>query len=157
MNMKYSLFVKLKVTLCSMRIVNIREAIKGSERDVVYLGWPTTPSYTIPNAGARGGGGCGCGVSANEYITWWWSPTKLWRSTVTPYLTNVGYVRTKSWCVGRWPNNNELFKEDWPHTADFAILSSYFFYFFSCNLSMLQKIKKIIWDEPRFSLLGYSN
>jgi hypothetical protein len=31
--------------------------LRGSQRDVVYLGWPIAPSYIGPNA--RGGGGCG--------------------------------------------------------------------------------------------------
>ncbi len=37
---------------------------RGSKREFVYLGWPIAPSYMSPNAG---GGGGGCGVSANEY------------------------------------------------------------------------------------------
>jgi hypothetical protein len=37
----------------------------GSQRNVVYLGWPIAPSYMSPNAGR--GGGRGCGVLANEY------------------------------------------------------------------------------------------
>jgi hypothetical protein len=28
--------------------------IRGSQRDVVYLGWPMAPSYMCPNAGGRG-------------------------------------------------------------------------------------------------------
>jgi hypothetical protein len=32
----------------------------GSQRDVVYLGWPIAPSYMSPNSR-------GCGISANEY------------------------------------------------------------------------------------------
>ncbi len=36
---------------------------QGSQRDVVYLGWPTAISYMRPNAG----GGEGWGPSANEY------------------------------------------------------------------------------------------
>ncbi len=39
-------------------------AIRGSQRDVVYLGGPIAPSYISPNARGRGGS---CGVSANEY------------------------------------------------------------------------------------------
>jgi hypothetical protein len=37
---------------------------QGSQRDVVYLGWPIAPSYMSPNAGGWGGD---CGVLANEY------------------------------------------------------------------------------------------
>ncbi len=32
---------------------------RGSQRDVVYLGWPMAPSYMSPNAGAGGGGVAG--------------------------------------------------------------------------------------------------
>jgi hypothetical protein len=51
---------------------------KGSQRDVVYLGWPIAPSYMSPNAG-----GGGCVVSANQnscvhHVTW--SSNKLQRS-----------------------------------------------------------------------------
>ncbi len=43
-----------------------------------------------PNAGGLGGGGGRCGVSANEYICAQrtWSPNKLRRSTVPPYLNH---------------------------------------------------------------------
>ncbi len=37
--------------------------IRGLQRDVVYLGWPTAPSDMSPNAGEGGS----CRVSANEY------------------------------------------------------------------------------------------
>jgi hypothetical protein len=36
----------------------------NSQRDVVYLGWPTALSYMSPNGGEEGS----CGDSANEYI-----------------------------------------------------------------------------------------
>jgi hypothetical protein len=57
--------------------------IRGSLRDVVYLGWPIAPSYMSPNVG--GGGGCvGLrSLSQNEYNCAHhvkWSPNKLWRS-----------------------------------------------------------------------------
>ncbi len=35
---------------------------RGSQRDVVYLGWPIAPSFMISNVDGEG-----CGVSANEY------------------------------------------------------------------------------------------
>ncbi len=38
---------------------------QGSQRDVVYLGWPIAPSHMSPDAGV--GVGVGCGVSVNEY------------------------------------------------------------------------------------------
>jgi hypothetical protein len=52
-------------------------AVRGLQRDVVYLCWPIAPSYTSPNRG-------GCGVSVNEYssahhVTW--SPNNLWKTT----------------------------------------------------------------------------
>jgi hypothetical protein len=56
-----------------------------SHRDVVYLGWSKAPSYMSPNAGLGG-------WEELRGLSQWaqlctWSP-KLWRSTVTPYLTN---------------------------------------------------------------------
>jgi hypothetical protein len=38
---------------------------KGSQRDVVYPGWPIAPSYTSPNA--RGGGG----VAGSQPMSWY--------------------------------------------------------------------------------------
>ncbi len=54
------------------RIVETR----GSQRDVVYLGWLTAPIW-------------GWGVSLNQWVQLCtWSQNKLWRSnSVTPYLT----------------------------------------------------------------------
>ncbi len=61
----------LRCTLCTGQ---------GFKRDVVYLSWPTAPSYMSPNAGVGWGGGV-CGVSSNEYSTAVHrSPNKLWRS-----------------------------------------------------------------------------
>ncbi len=40
---------------------------RGLQRDFVHLGWPLAPLYMSPNA-LGGGGGRGCGVSANEYV-----------------------------------------------------------------------------------------
>ncbi len=49
---------------------------RGSQWDVVYLGWPIAPSYMSPNAE----GGESCGVSANEYSCTQEPIYKLWRS-----------------------------------------------------------------------------
>ncbi len=46
---------------------------RGSQRDVVYLGWPIAPSYNVPKCG--GGGGLSHWV---QLCTW--SPNKLWGS-----------------------------------------------------------------------------
>ncbi len=43
---------------------------RGSQRDVVYLGWPIAPSYMSPNAGEGDGGWV-------QLCTW--RPNKLWR------------------------------------------------------------------------------
>ncbi len=42
-------------------------SIRGSQRDVVYLGWPTDPSHMSPNAGGRG---ADCGVSPRVSSKW---------------------------------------------------------------------------------------
>jgi hypothetical protein len=74
----------------------LRECPRGLQRDVVYLGgWPIAPSYTSPNAGGWGGGGCG--VSGYEYSCAHhvnWSPNKLWRSTSIFNLWNAPW----KWC-----------------------------------------------------------
>jgi hypothetical protein len=53
------------------------------QRDVVYLGRPIAPSYLSPNAGDRGGEGCG--VSANEYSCAHGAQINF--RDLTPYLT----------------------------------------------------------------------
>ncbi len=55
-----------------------REYSRGSQRDVIYLGWPIEPSYMNPNAG-EGGGGRLQGLSQWVQL-YTWSPNKLWRS-----------------------------------------------------------------------------
>ncbi len=54
-------------------------AVRGLQRDVVYLGWPIAPSYTSPNA--RGWGV----VSTAVYITWHGAQINF--GDLTPYLT----------------------------------------------------------------------
>ncbi len=49
----------------------------GSQRDVVYLGWPIAPSYMSPKNAVRGGGGQGLSQWV-QLCTW--SPNILWRS-----------------------------------------------------------------------------
>jgi len=47
----------------TVKIFNMMLGLKGSQRDVVYLGWPIiAPSYMSPN-----GEGGSCGASDNEY------------------------------------------------------------------------------------------
>ncbi len=62
--------------------------IRGSQRDVVYLGWPIVPSYVSPNAGVGGGGGCR--VSANEYSCAHGAQINF--GDLTPYLTCACYA-----------------------------------------------------------------
>ncbi len=50
---------------------------RGSQRDVVYLGWPIAPSYMSPNAG----GGWELRGLSQWVQLFTWSPNKLWRST----------------------------------------------------------------------------
>ncbi len=54
----------------------------GSQRDVVYLGWPIAPSYMSPNAEGWGVGAAGSQPMSTACTN------KLWISdSVTPYLT----------------------------------------------------------------------
>ncbi len=62
---------------------DIKVTDRGSQRDVVHLGWPIAPSYMSPNAGD---GGRLRGLSQRVQLCTL-SPNKLWRYTVTPYLT----------------------------------------------------------------------
>ncbi len=64
---------------------------RGSQRDVVYLGWPMAPSYTSPNAGNGGWGGA---VSANEYSCAHGAQKNF--GDLTPYLTYV-YTGKQYW------------------------------------------------------------
>ena len=50
-------------------------SIRGSQRDVVYLGWPIAPSYMSPN---WGGGGVTGSQQWVHLCTW--RQNKLWRS-----------------------------------------------------------------------------
>ncbi len=34
----------------------LKDGVDGSQRDVVFLGWPKAPSYMSPNAGGGGAG-----------------------------------------------------------------------------------------------------
>jgi hypothetical protein len=52
-------------------------SIRGSQRDVVYLGWPLAPSYSIW-ARMRDGGAAGSQLQWVQQCTW--SPNQLWRS-----------------------------------------------------------------------------
>ncbi len=52
---------------------------KGSQRDVVYLGWPIAPSYMSPNAGGIRG------LAANEYSCAHGAQINF--GDLTPYLT----------------------------------------------------------------------
>ncbi len=53
---------------------------RGSQRDVVYVGWPIAPSYMSPNAGEGG-----CGASSNEYSCAHGAQTNF--EDLTSYLT----------------------------------------------------------------------
>jgi hypothetical protein len=69
--------------------------IRGSQRDVVYLGLPIAPSYMSPNAGGWGGGGCG--VSANGYNCAHGAQINV--GDLTPYLTYALYIHDSLiWC-----------------------------------------------------------
>ncbi len=59
-----------------MENILTNHAIRGLQRDVVYLGWPIAPSYMSPNAG---GGKEWPGFSQRVQL-YTWSPNKLWRS-----------------------------------------------------------------------------
>ncbi len=65
------LVMNCKKGVCSLRVFEKEHReqaylTRGLQRDVVYFGWPISPSYMSPNAGGGGGEGS-CGVSANEY------------------------------------------------------------------------------------------
>ncbi len=58
--------------------------IRGSQRDIIYLGWPIVSSYMSQNVGD----GEGCGTSANEYscaLTAHGAQKNV--EDLTPYLT----------------------------------------------------------------------
>ncbi len=64
---------------------------RGSERDVVYHGWPKARSYMSPNAG------WGCfGVSANEYTCAHGAQKRF--EDLTPYLTYERGLRQINTC-----------------------------------------------------------
>jgi hypothetical protein len=81
----------------SFRPWSILVDARGSLRDVVYLGWPITPSYVSPNAGEWGVGGCG--VLANEYSIA--HGTQINFGDRTPYLTYDSCIPALS--SGRFP------------------------------------------------------
>jgi hypothetical protein len=57
---------------------------RGSQRDVVYLGWPIASSYMSPNGGE---GGRLRGLSANEYSCAHGAQVNF--GNLTPYLINL--------------------------------------------------------------------
>ncbi len=64
--------------LWTCSLVQIRclcSGFRGSQKDIVYLGWPIAPSYMSPNAR---GGGLRCLCQWVQLYTW--GPNKLWRS-----------------------------------------------------------------------------
>jgi hypothetical protein len=69
---------------CAKQITNLFIAplptpvCRGSQRDVVYLGWSIGPSYIIPNASGRGEVAGSQPMSTADTGTW--SQNKLWRS-----------------------------------------------------------------------------
>ncbi len=78
--------LQLTARLMRMRIIC---QTRGSQRDVVYLGWPIAPSYMSPKAG----GGGSRGVSANEYSCA--NGAQLNFRDLTPYLTYVPNKRAE--------------------------------------------------------------
>ncbi len=77
---------------------------RGLQRDLVYLGWPTAPSYMSPNAG--GGGELRGSHPMSMSTAVHRSPNKLWRSTT---LFNL-WVFLMSKCLNvktiKWQNIN---------------------------------------------------
>ncbi len=57
--------------------------VRVSQRDVVYLGWPITPSYISPNGGE--GGRCGVSVSVDDNSCALGAQINF--GDLTPYLT----------------------------------------------------------------------
>jgi hypothetical protein len=66
-----------------------RFLIRGSQRDVVYLGCPIVPSYMSPSAGGWGGGSFG--VLANEYSYAHGAQINFGRSNSIPYVFEKYY------------------------------------------------------------------
>jgi hypothetical protein len=72
-------------------------ASRGSQRDVVYLGWPIAPSYMSPNAGR----GRVAGFQPMSIQLCTWSPNKLRRSNsifnlrLPVFSNNLIYIPTQ--------------------------------------------------------------
>ncbi len=99
-------------------IIGIFNEGRGSQRDVVYLGWPIAPSYLSPNAG----------VAGSQTLSQWvqlciWSPNKLWRSiSMKVYCTidgnkNNADIRLES-SVKERRNNSALTRMTFENTTD---------------------------------------
>jgi len=83
----YRFWSRLTIPVALWSIPGSIVAARGSQRDVVYLGWPISPSYMSPNAG----GGLRC-LSQWVKLCTSWSSNKLTRS-LTQYLTYSIWLR----------------------------------------------------------------
>jgi hypothetical protein len=70
-----------RLPLYGWSISTTRLYTRGSQRDVVYLGWPITPSYMSPNEGGM------------RFFSQWvqWSPNKLCRPNSIFYIQYAIY------------------------------------------------------------------
>ncbi len=105
------------VTLSFDMLTNVLP--RGSQRNVVYLGWPIAPSYMSPNAGGRGGRrfagsqpmstACEHGAQINlEYLTTYlsysqWFKVKIHWPNTCDYLLFSQWFKVKTF--GRTPVN----------------------------------------------------
>ncbi len=85
--------------------------IRGSQRDVVYPGWPIASSYMSPNAG----GGVAESQQMSTAVHCTWSPNKLWRSNSVFNLCSISFITLLSlfsavhqlfnYCLGKLISN----------------------------------------------------
>jgi hypothetical protein len=84
---------------------------RGSQRNVVYLGWLRAHSYMSLNAGVGGE------LRGHSHLSQWvqlctWSPTKLWRSNsifnlcLIPGNWRHSSAKIGNLCVSIWRNEN---------------------------------------------------
>jgi hypothetical protein len=132
-NGKYCIQIIIPMLLC-----------RGSQRDVVYLGWPVAPSYMSPNTG--GGGGV---AGSSQWVPLYTGARNF--GDLTPYLTYANKQRWQRSFIFRLYILSYLHlkgTQDW----DFFCLRFWnLIYFFISYVKILRFYKKFFLIRP---LLG---